>query len=306
MYLSYYKRPELTIFDEDECKEFGRKYLKDFWKVFQYRDPYVYKDGELVEQTDKERKLSLLSVSSQLNTEIGMGAVARRVENIYYISKSFREAMSKCIGKILPLTNEKDIYLNIHENCCIIDDDSTFVLMSTNDNNARMIHIFNAKVITVTDFRLTAEGIDNIESLSFLDLESPLTVGINMEKYREITKGENEELQRLKRFYLYLLFKKYGNINIETVFANKTLKKSQILGEKVNNFMGVDVQVLDSRWFTTICRDEGFLVSGHFRLQPCKDEQGEWTRKLIYINPYAKHGYHRLAPIVNLEGNESK
>ena len=64
--------------------------------------------------------------------------------------------------------------------------------------------------------------------------------------------------------------------------------------------------VLDSRWFTTICRDEGFLVSGHFRLQPCKDEQGEWTRKLIYINPYAKHGYHRLAPIVNLEKEDGE
>ena len=106
--------------------------------------------------------------------------------------------------------------------------------------------------------------------------------------------------------YYYLLFKKYGNVDIETVFANKTLKRSQILGEKVNNFMGIDVQVLDSRWFTTICRDEGFLVSGHFRLQPCKDENGEWTKRLIYINPYAKHGYHRLAPIVNLEKEDGE
>ena len=104
-------------------------------------------------------------------------------------------------------------------------------------------------------------------------------------------------------FYDILLFKKYGQVEIETVADHKTLPKSTILGEKVNNFLGIDVQVLDSRWFTTICRDEGFLVSGHFRLQPCKDEQGEWTRKLIYINPYAKHGYHRLAPIVNTNNN---
>ena len=304
MYMAYYKRPELTICDEEECKEFGRKYLKDFWKCFQYRPPYVYKDGVLVEQTEKERAMSLLSVSSQLNTEIGMGAVARRIRNIYYISKSFREAMGKCIGKLRPLKDEKGIFLNLHENCCIIDGDSTFILMSTNDDNARMIHIFNAKLTTVTDFHLTEDGIDNIESMSFLDLESPLILGVNMEKYREITKGENEELQRLKTFYLYLIFKKYGNVDIETIAASSTVKKSQILGEKVNNFMGIDVQVLDSRWFTTICRDEGFLVSGHLRLQPCKNEHGEWTRKLIYINPYAKHGYHRLAPIVNINSQQ--
>jgi hypothetical protein len=78
-----------------------------------------------------------------------------------------------------------------------------------------------------------------------------------------------------------------------------------VLNDKAVNETGIDVKVLDSRWFTTICRDEGFLVSGHFRLQPCKDEQGEWTRKLIYINPYAKHGYHRLAPIVNID-NENE
>ncbi len=41
-------------------------------------------------------------------------------------------------------------------------------------------------------------------------------------------------------------------------------------------------------------------MSGHFRLQNVK-ENGEWTKRLIYINPYAKHGYHRLAPIVNIE-----
>ena len=37
-----------------------------------------------------------------------------------------------------------------------------------------------------------------------------------------------------------------------------------------------------------------------------KDEQGEWTRKLIYINPYAKHGYHRLAPIVNISSEREQ
>jgi len=27
----------------------------------------------------------------------------------------------------------------------------------------------------------------------------------------------------------------------------------------------------------------------------------EWTRKLIYINSYTKHGYHRMASVVNIK-----
>ena len=46
------------------------------------------------------------------------------------------------------------------------------------------------------------------------------------------------------------------------------------------------------------------MVSGHFRLQPKKDENGEWTRELIYIEPYAKKGYHRLAKVINVDDNK--
>jgi len=34
---------------------------------------------------------------------------------------------------------------------------------------------------------------------------------------------------------------------------------------------------------------DGFKVQGHFRSQPYKNEKGEWTRKIIYIEEYKKH-----------------
>lgn len=63
----------------------------------------------------------------------------------------------------------------------------------------------------------------------------------------------------------------------------------------VQNYSGLPVTYYDSRWVREIIRTEGFKVRGHFRLQPCKDSNGEWTKKLIYINEYQKNGYHLKA-----------
>ena len=68
----------------------------------------------------------------------------------------------------------------------------------------------------------------------------------------------------------------------------KKNKKTQVITEP-----GLDYYLFDSKWYTEICNDECFQVSGHFRLQP----YGDGTRKLIWINEYTKNGYHRKATI---------
>jgi len=91
-----------------------------------------------------------------------------------------------------------------------------------------------------------------------------------------------------------LLFEKYAKT--ETVIAKAGKKfSSPELRETVKNVLPIPVMIRDCTWFTTICRNEDFKVKGHFRLQPYKDEQGEWQKKLIYINEFLKHGYHRQA-----------
>lgn len=97
-------------------------------------------------------------------------------------------------------------------------------------------------------------------------------------------------------FYLLdvSLFLKYADVEVINIYGNqrKTLPdKSDVFENK----SGVRVQYIDSRWVREIIRTEGFKVRGHFRLQPIKDEDGEWTRKLIYIKEFEKHGYHRRA-----------
>lgn len=96
-------------------------------------------------------------------------------------------------------------------------------------------------------------------------------------------------------FVLPMLFKRYAKIETEYGKCGKTIR-SRILNDKVRNNIPIDVKIMDSTWFTSIFRNEGFKVSGHFRLQP-KKINGEWVKELIYINEFEKHGYHRIAKI---------
>lgn len=114
------------------------------------------------------------------------------------------------------------------------------------------------------------------------------------------TKGERHESiikQCLDNMFFLLdisIFLKYADVEVINIYGNQR----KVLPDKsdvIENKSGVCVKYIDSRWIREIIRTEGFKVRGHFRLQPVKDEEGEWTRKLIYINEFEKHGYHRRA-----------
>lgn len=119
------------------------------------------------------------------------------------------------------------------------------------------------------------------------------------------TEEREQEIVNCQNYMLYLLnactFLKYADVEIINVYGNQR-KQLPDKSDVIENKSGVRVQYIDSRWIREIIRLEGFKVRGHFRLQPIKDEEGEWTRKLIYINEFEKHGYHRRA-LKMLENN---
>ena len=88
------------------------------------------------------------------------------------------------------------------------------------------------------------------------------------------------------------LFKKYSDLQYKVLVPNSQAKFSTF--NKVINQTKFNLTFINSTWFTEIVRDKEFGVKGHFRLQPYKKD-GEWTRKLIYINAFKKNGYHRRA-----------
>lgn len=93
---------------------------------------------------------------------------------------------------------------------------------------------------------------------------------------------------------IFHLFKKYADV--ETVEAKKNKKVRLPDGDKLLVESSIPMTYTDCSWFREIIRREEFMVRGHFRLQPYKKD-GEWTKKLIYIEPFQKHGYTRRAKI---------
>ena len=89
-----------------------------------------------------------------------------------------------------------------------------------------------------------------------------------------------------------LILKKYGEVETVLVAAGARRKLPE-KNEVIMNKAPFSVTQLDSSWLRTIIRTEGFMVRGHFRLQPYGTGRSE--RKLIYIEPYEKHGYTRTA-----------
>lgn len=96
-------------------------------------------------------------------------------------------------------------------------------------------------------------------------------------------------------FFNILTLKKYAKI--ETV-ESKAKSEQTFAGCKYLNETDLDIEYLDSKWFTTLLNSQGFKVRGFFRLQP-KKKNGEWTKELIWIDEFEKQGYNRQAKILN-------
>jgi hypothetical protein len=97
---------------------------------------------------------------------------------------------------------------------------------------------------------------------------------------------------------LMTIFIKYAKIEVKYLPPNK---KEKLIDCNYVNDTKMPVVLLNSTWFTTLVKSDAFKVRGHFRLQP-KKKDGEWTKELIWITDFEKHGY--TAPARKLNVNQ--
>ena len=125
----------------------------------------------------------------------------------------------------------------------------------------------------------------------------------NPEIYKQ-AEGDRDEIYSCvaNLLILYLAVKKYADV--ETIIVpNKEIKIVEDIIEgkkkkdKVKNDSGQEVIIMDSRWFVKIINDNDISVRGFFRQQNKKNENGEWYKERIFVNPFVRHGYHRKAKI---------
>ena len=200
---------------------------------------------------------------------------------IFLLSGTFIDALSKNWEKLVTLFNSnEDLRVECMEDCILINNvNKLWILHHLNENE----FLFISKSTDEHDLCHVVEYIKDENQTCVL-----------------FTTNVEESFREFAAVLMVILFKKYATVELVTVEAGKKKKVEGVEHGKVLNEMGIDVTLLDSSWFREIIRNKGFKVRGHFRLQPCKDENGNWTRKIIYINEFEKHGYHRKAKI-NIE-----
>lgn len=101
------------------------------------------------------------------------------------------------------------------------------------------------------------------------------------------------DVKQIERFVYHLLCFFFLSENTEiTVNPGKSYgtKKQP---DALCNDADVPIVIVNSNWNVTSIRTDGFGVSGHFRLQPCGANNQD--RKMIFIEPFQKHGYVRHA-----------
>ena len=84
----------------------------------------------------------------------------------------------------------------------------------------------------------------------------------------------------------------YLTENTEEIIAPRSVAGTRKTGKTSNDF-NFPLTMVTSKWNITSIRTEGFLVSGHFRLQPKGVGRSEYEN--IYIAPFEKNGYTRRA-----------
>lgn len=132
--------------------------------------------------------------------------------------------------------------------------------------------------LTFSSRFLPEEGkIDNTFDFFFYDKKNE-TVSTN---WHEMKKFDELIFKVMCFFYL----SENTEIEIPPGKSHGTRKQGKVL-----NDTPVPVTIVNSNWNVTSVRTEGFDVRGHFRLQPTLTGV-----KMIFINPFRKHGYVRRA-----------
>lgn len=193
------------------------------------------------------------SNTSETIKKIVATAGLKTIPKIYYISEVFENAAIQNKDKLNALATPENIK---HEEC-------------------NGIYIFNWAIV------LCYLDMDNNQVL--LDAYSkrgyPLSLAV----------VEVSKIDIISAITVITMFRKYADV--ETKLLQPKSKIGSGIKCKYINQTDYQITCLNSTWFTNLVKSDAFKVSGHFRLQPCHDENGLPTKKLIWISDFMKSGY---------------
>lgn len=206
--------------------------------------------------------------------------------NIQYVTKPLYDAYLKSIGKIREVTEA----IKLEDYGTLIIPRDTYTLT--------IFYFIKAEgKIGEWDYQTNMIVFAKHRSLTVHSLDCVVQV-MNHKSVRVVRKefsalGWIDE-DFVRQLILFKTFLRYAVTESKIVNAQR---KERHLGEKYVNETKYNIQILDSTYFTTISRTEGFGVKGHFRLQPYGP--GLTQKRLQWISDYQKQGYTRKAKILD-------
>lgn len=206
--------------------------------------------------------------------------------NIRYISRPFYEAYLKGKHKLVDVFDKEEI-----------EESGTFIWQSGSFTHTNFYYLKTTITGEEWDAQYLFIQFSKHAKNDFKSIDVCVTTNKDSDK-TFIWKGHYDNGFDHTHYFAFLVtficFIKH--VELETKIIKPQAKEWHI-GTKYLNETKHNIEVLDSTWFTTIVRGEGFNVRGHFRMQPCGPNLSE--RKLIWISDFEKTGYTRTAKLLN-------
>ncbi len=208
-------------------------------------------------------------------------------KNIQYITQPFYDAYWRSKSKL------KDVVLNTP-----MDDSGTLILQWPHHTQTLFYKV-----------KSNGDGnTDGLEAFIIMFTKTPKNDSFALDVAIWLSKQEHEIMDIIWKGFIddgrdlawwvaeLMLFKTFlSYAEVETKVVNAK-RREHHLGTKYINETSYKVNVLDSTYFTTISRTEGFGVRGHFRLQPWGP--GLTQKRLQWIAAYEKDGYTKRAKVL--------
>lgn len=193
----------------------------------------------------------------------------------YYLTKPFVSAIEKALPKI---TENKLHISNPKSDCAtmIVEGGVVVYLINPSDLKLKLtLFSFSKESLTAFAFVTNEGGIIG----NFPVIRNGVLI--------DDKQGLHDWVQSMMTAIYFI-----QNCEIDTVIL-KPNQKHRDMGVKYFNEYKSEVTILDCKWFTELIRTTPFTVNGFFRWQPCGVKNSK--RKLIWIEPFEKKGYHRKA-----------
>jgi hypothetical protein len=208
----------------------------------------------------------------------------QNVNERYYVTKPFFEAFTKASHKMGALSAKsvdkarKNSTLVIYENWFAMHE----TIQEDGKPDVTFFHVFGKYALVGSGF---------IEVVLHPESGEPHYNGQGFMLSANENPNSHMEFMTLWRDYIAtLVFKDECEVDTKIVESSKNSKQE---GKKIYNDTDKDIIILDCKWFVELIRTTPFSVTGHFRWQPCGEKKSK--KKLIWIEPFEKQGYHRKA-----------